>query len=375
MTHTSSSSCGAGDAVLDESELESRGKMHIRVHKSIRPRQMHEVSLGQLNRVTNSAVGLLPQCYWCETLQRQLEAIRARTIGCQEDVAPPGGISPNRLTYERARLAIEHLDMGGKVRQAYWREAEGHWKRIKEMPWEAGATSVVAALQETDAVETWRRRQASAWSSQRPKAAAQQEQWLMEAARGDHCRHCVDPLPPACPSCGACEMDADPGESGGGACGVCEQRCSRRFVVLPVPLPGAVTNNTRLAASARLVGMHHSEKVAVFRRACLACGHSVSYDGLEAGVCNYSNQTLFCEEVPRAYWNAFFDQKLLTLHSFYKQVRRNYEFVERHETPFPTRSLFTYVVGVCVCYWCVGHENPGVTKPLFLVAGTRSSPS
>ena len=203
--------------MLDESELEGRGKMHIRLHKSTRTRKMHEVSQGQLDRVTNATCGLLPRCYWCEAVEEQLACVRAKAaalaVAAGIDQAA-GRMPPERLTFERARLASEHLDMSSKLRQAYWREAEGHWNRAQER--EGSSTMAAAMMREADAVQAWRRAQASAWRALPPKsaelAALQQLQWLLEAARGDHCRHCVDPLPPACPKCGACELDADPGE-------------------------------------------------------------------------------------------------------------------------------------------------------------------
>ena len=105
-----------------------------------------------------------------------------------------------------------------------------------------------------------------------------------------------------------------------------------------------MTHDTRACATSRLLGEWHSESVTVYRRQCSACGSALEYDGASAGVVNYSNQTLICEEIPRLYWHTFFTQKTKTIHSYWLEMKQRYEDVGEaldEHTEFVCRSLFT----------------------------------
>ena len=88
-----------------------------------------------------------------------------------------------------------------------------------------------------------------------------------------------------------------------------------------------------------LYGSHRRMEVTVYKRECKACGFVVHYDGLDDGVYNYSDVTLFAEEVVRDFWNQFFDQKAWSIHGYFKFVRRNHEFSGNMD--FCSRSTFT----------------------------------
>lgn len=139
--------------------------------------------------------------------------------------------------------------------------------------------------------------------------------WLTNAALGDRCRHCVDePRAASCPSCSSA-LDPDP-----------------------------VTSNTLATrAGSRLYGQKHSEAVRVFQRRCASpsCQYAQAYDGKQAGVVNYSNVSLFCEELPRDFYHNFFVQKSQTLTSYWKRVCQGYENVHSGEDQFVSRKLFS----------------------------------
>ena len=58
---------------------------------------------------------------------------------------------------------------------------------------------------------------------------------------------------------------------------------------------------------------------------CNACGAKVEYDGFSAGVANFTNQTLMCEEVLRHYWDNFFRNRNETFHAYWDRINTNYK--------------------------------------------------
>lgn len=90
-----------------------------------------------------------------------------------------------------------------------------------------------------------------------------------------------------------------------------------------------------------LYGLRHSELVRVYARQCSDCHKQVGYDGHGAGVVNWSDESLFCEEVFREFWHSFFLQRQRTVHACWKAIRQAYERSVVGATAFVSRKLFT----------------------------------
>jgi hypothetical protein len=256
--------------------------------------------------------------------------------------------------YERARLAAECLSGAASDAALHWREAQRA----------AAAAAAAASVDPDPRVHAWRESQLAEWAGMPPGAAdMQQRLWAARGALGERCRHAVDePAEAACPLCQSA-MDPDPG--------ACMSACMCAFAFERQRAPAclrlrAVGNDARSCASSRLVGPRSSEAVAVYHRACTArdCGYSEPFDGLACGVANWSNQTLFCEELLRDYWNGFFQQMSMTINSYWVRTRQAFEFSGQSERDFVSRSLFTTVVEAFVADLVDSRHDAAFTCPV-----------
>ena len=164
--------------------------------------------------------------------------------------------------------------------------------------------------------EWWKHRgRGSSFPDRASMVAAHARLWLLHAALGDGCTHCVDPCDDhACPSCSG-SLDPDPVRH--------------------------ATLATRRASV--LLGPAHPVAVRVYERRCVTpgCGHAVGYDGASDGVVNWSNERLFCEEIFRDFWNTFFTQQQQTMHSTWLRIRQVYETGGFAKGLFVSRKVFT----------------------------------
>ena len=79
----------------------------------------------------------------------------------------------------------------------------------------------------------------------------------------------------------------------------------------------------------------------VFQRRCQACGTQAHYEGKDAGVFNFSNHTLLTEEVPRDYWNDFWNHKQLGMYTYWQSLQRKYDFALGGTNKFLCKQTFS----------------------------------
>ena len=337
------------------------------------------------------ADGLLPTCYWCRGVGRRIEELRAELgdlccvlkipVADRAALITPAIEPLDQATaaFERARLAYDclapQLSEHSQAQCVQWVQAQkqhewhvadrqrGVRRRVDARTTdlrlqgcsdqEVQRFSAVAEREETAAlahtlaaeqaaVEAWRRRQRQQGQPGQQGQQGQQQMWqlwLALAACGSHCRHCVDEADDSqCPDCSGA-MDADPGE--GATCPDCPA-CLTCLTCLTTARPPAVTSGSLATTHpSRLLGERYSEPVLVYKRSCTGCKYARSYDGKAAGVLNYSNRTLFCEEVMRDYWNSFFVQKGLTIFSYHAELQAKYAQAGGFEEDCAKRTMFT----------------------------------
>lgn len=88
---------------------------------------------------------------------------------------------------------------------------------------------------------------------------------------------------------------------------------------------GSTRGTASLVRRGTLYGLARCEPVDVFDFACDQCNQVTPYDGFEDGVVNLNNSTLMHEEVPRGYWDTFFNKRGGTFSSYHGDLARKYE--------------------------------------------------
>lgn len=305
----------------DNDQYEELGKTSVPKTVSSLPRKIFEESAVMTARATHGMLGLLPECYWCAAAKAERQStyesyIRRRV---QLDLADDCAAFPN--PYERARLAFESLgDNASEHERALWREASRRPAATKE--------SQVVQCRAAQ-LQRWARLPADF-------VGLEKRLHLLDAALAaiPTCCHAVDPQS-ACPECTE-PLDADPGACARAAAHVHVAVADSRFCVLC----GAVGHDTRACRDSRLYGPRHCERVTVYYRACTSptCGYRAAFDGRESGVFNCTNQTLYCEEVPRDFFLSCFDMRHHTMSAYWRDRHRKYEFTSSQ--PFVRREQF-----------------------------------
>lgn len=327
---------------------------------------MCRVATWLTRQLVGRAEGLLADCEFCRRVRREVDELR---------YSAHRGLDALGVPFEQTRARMYPLTPAQRAAYAHtvlpdmeveWREVQWHEQRMQAEARRAEAREREAReqrgmfMQRAEPPSSPQREQQQVsppqppdpWVGwQRRAPAALQDTlarlWLLEAALGDHCRHCVDPGCGDCPVC-ASPLDSDPGEAGPVCCRcVCVCRWgwrnsfSQRHAGLPTPAVGNNTLATHMPS--RLLGLRHSEAVRVYERRCLnpACGYAAGYDGASSGVANWSNETLYCEELLRDYWNTFFTQKQKTVHAYWTHIGQTYEFVGSGQRAFVSRKSFT----------------------------------
>lgn len=128
-------------------------------------------------------------------------------------------------------LQLDHGEQEQRQQQLLQRRQEQEGSLARAQP-----SQVDAMRQQQEAVwdEWWKARgRGSAFSDRRAMVAGHARLWLLRAALGDGCRHCVDPCADlTCPSC-AGELDPDPGE----VSGIFRSPCLCMLLTLQTALP------------------------------------------------------------------------------------------------------------------------------------------
>ena len=312
-------------------------------------RLLHRESDAQRSRTTHQHVGLLPECEFCAGLRHLYDTCKETT-----DCTFPGTMA------DRVAAARSVLPAGEMLLE--FREADWHLARMRRESERARQFADAEATRRTEFLQTTTATTLPPVDETRSlpavvaKDQAQARLWVLQAARGDHCRHCVDART-RCPECGADALDADPGK-----CALCRVLCAERCSALCAQLcflqPVCAVGNDTVATrrTCLLMGARHAEEVRVYDRCCLQCGHRVAFDGSSSGVINWSNERLFCEELFRDYWNTFFTQKQQTVHAYWTHIRQGYEFAGAAGTSFVSRKLFTDATFAFVDMLDVDHD-------------------